>query len=60
MDVVGEVDLKAFVGGDGRGESVEEGAESWEGAGADFTSWWMSVMLFHRKSRERSFRINKR
>lgn len=50
VDVVGEVDLEAFVGGDGWGEGVEEGGESREGAGAEFASWFMSVKLIHRKS----------
>lgn len=43
MDVVGEVDLEAFVGRDGWGEGVEEGGESWEGARAEFASWFMLV-----------------
>ncbi len=52
MDVVGEVDLEAFVGGDGWGEGVEEGGESRKGAGAEFASWFMLVKLYHMKLRE--------
>jgi hypothetical protein len=44
VDVVGEVDLEAFVGGDRRREGVEEGGESWEGARAKFASWLILVM----------------
>jgi len=35
LDVVGGVDLQAFVGGDGRGDVGDEGGEGWEGAGAE-------------------------
>ena len=31
-EIVGEVDLQAFVGGDGGGEGVQDVGECWEGA----------------------------
>lgn len=43
-EIVGDVDLEPFVRGDGRGEGVEDVGECWEGARAEFTTWWMSVM----------------
>ena len=39
LDVVREVDLEAFVGGDGRGEGVQEGGECGEGTGAELATY---------------------
>ena len=39
LDVVREVDLEAFVGGDRRGEGVQEGCECGEGTGAELATY---------------------
>lgn len=44
-EVVGDVDLEAFVGGDGGSEGVEDVGEGWEGAGAEFTTWWWVLVM---------------
>src|SRR5690349_4972647 len=38
-EVVGDVDLEAFMGGDGGGEGVQDVCEGWEGAGGELAAW---------------------
>ncbi len=45
-DVVGGVDLEAFVGGDGGGDVGDEVCEGWEGAGAQVGAWCDITLAF--------------